>query len=320
MPTINSEIFLSNSNITSVKLGNTGVSKIFLGNNIVFEATDNCPDSTSSVKMTGWVAGDRILAPIVYAPYGRETYTYGDEVVRYETGVWLYINATYGELARVYSYAERPWMVDWPSPYAAEKVRPDGTACGSTTTTTTEAPTFGSSGFQWMTMNSITESTASGIGQNNITINVTQNGGGMFLHNGAVGATNFPIEYGVPTSGNQIANTQPGVFTAVFSSPVTDALVAFASVGQAGLQVPVTVLDENSAPKPFTPIWSSNAIIPGTQTLYLNQVSPTQYTQFVGEEGYNIIRIDGTMSSVTFNYGSAEYYCTVCFGFVDQNV
>jgi len=43
-------------------------------------------------------------------------------------------------------------------------------------------------------------------------------------------------------------------------------------------------------------------------------------TQFVGEEGFNIIRIDGTMSGVTFNYGADEYYCTVCFGFVDQNV
>jgi len=224
MPTIDSDIYLSSSNITSIKLGNTNISKVFLGNDLVF---------------------------------------------------------------------------------------------GSVT------PTFGSSGFQWMTMNSITGSTASGIGQNNITISVTQSGGGMFLHNGAVGATNFPIEYGVPTSGNQIANTQSGVFTAVFSQPVTDALVAFASVGQPGLQVPVMVLDENSAPKPFTPIWSSNDTIPGTQTTYLNQtlnqVGPPRYTQFVGEEGYNIIRIDGTMSSVTFNYGSAEYYCTVCFGFVDQN-
>lgn len=327
MPTVNSDIFLSNSNITSIKLGNTSVSKVFLGNSTVFETIESCPDSTSSVKMTGWVAGDRILSPIGYAPYGRETYIYGDEAVRYETGVWLYTNSTYGELARAYSYADWPWLVDWPSPYAAQKVRQDGTACDSPSSTPTPTstpsptpPSFGSSGFQWMTMNSITESTASGIGQNNITISVTQSGGGMFLHNGAVGATNFPVEYGVPTSGNQIANTQPGVFTAIFSSPVTDALVAFASVGQAGLQVPVMVLDGNSAPKPFTPIWSSNAIIPGTQTTYLNQVSPTQYTQFVGEEGYNIIRIDGTMSSVTFNYGAAEYYCTVCFGFVDQNV
>ena len=178
---------------------------------------------------------------------------------------------------------------------------------------------FGSSGFQWMTMNSITESAASGIGQNNITVAVTQSGGGMFLHTGMVAASLFPPEYGVPITGNQIANTQSGIFTAVFSQPITDALVAFASVGQAGGAVPVMVLDENFNPKPFTPIWSSNGIVPGTQTTYLNQVTPTQYTQFIGEEGFNIIRIDGTMSSVTFNYGASEYYCTVCFGFVDQN-
>jgi hypothetical protein len=312
MPTINSKIFLSNSNTTSVKLGNTGVSKIFLGNNIVFEATDNCPDSTSSVKMTGWVVGDRILAPIGYAPYGRETYIYGDEAVRYETGVWIYTN-TGGEIVRAYSYADRPWLVEWPSPYAAEKVRPDGTSC-------TEAPTFGSSGFQWMTMNSITDSTASGIGQNSITINVTQNGGGMFQHDGMYAATNFPEEYGVPLIGTaQIGNTQAGVFTATFSSPVTDALVAFSSVGNPSTAVPVQVLDENGNPKPFTPIWSLTSE-PWSQTTYLNQVSPTQYTQFIGAEGFNIIRIDGTMSSVKFNYGTAEYYCTVCFGFVDQNV
>ena len=179
---------------------------------------------------------------------------------------------------------------------------------------------FGSSGFQWMTMTSVGATTASGIGQNNVTVAVAQSGGGMFQHGGMYGATNFPAEYGVPTGGAQIANTQAGVFTAVFSAPVTDALVAFASVGNDGNPVSVLVLDENGAPKPFTPIWSSNAIIPDTQTLYQNQVSPTQYTQFTGAEGFNIIRIDGTMSSVTFNYTASEYYCTVCFGFVDQNV
>jgi hypothetical protein len=177
---------------------------------------------------------------------------------------------------------------------------------------------FGSSGFQWMTMNPVTSTTASGIGQNNITVAITQSGGGMFNHSGMFGSNLFPAEYGVPTGGNQIANTQAGVFTAVFSQPVTDALVAFASVGQAGTPVTVMVLDENLAPKPFTPVWKSDD--PSTQTTYLNQVSPTQYTQFVGEEGFNIIRIDGTMSSVTFNYTANEYYCTVCFGFVDQNV
>ena len=306
-------IFLNNSEISSIKLGNSDVSKIFLGNNLVFPL---CPNSTSSVKMTGWVAGDRILSPHGYAPYGRETYIYGDEVVRYETGVWRYINSTYGELAIAYSYAEWPWLVDWPSPYAAEKVRQDGTACGSTTTTTTtEAPTFGSSGFQWMTMNSVLGSTASGIGQNNITVAINQSSGGMEPHTGMYSATNFPMEYGVPTGGLQIANTQAGIFTAIFSSPVTDALVAFASVGNGSTAVPVQVLDENGEPKPFTPIWKS-----GDETTYQNPVGATQYTQFTGAEGFNIIRIDGTMSSVTFNYTVSEYYCTVCFGFVDQNI
>jgi len=183
-------------------------------------------------------------------------------------------------------------------------------------------PAFGSSGFQWMTMTSITESAASGIGQNNITVDITQTGGGMFQHTGMFASQVFPPEYGVPISGNQIANTQAGVFTATFSSPITDALVAFASVGQAGGSVPVLVLDENGNPKPFTVIWDSTSTVPNTQTTYQNLVSVPpvfQYTQFTGTEGFNIIRIDGTMSSVTFNYGAAEYYCTICFGFVDQN-
>ena len=137
----------------------------------------------------------------------------------------------------------------------------------------------------------------------------------MFEHGGMYQPQYFPSEYGVPTSGKQIANTKAGIFTAVFSQPVTDALVAFASVGSPGNPVPVQVLDEIGAPKPFTPIWAS-----GGETTYQNPVGSTQYTQFTGAEGFNIIRIDGTMSGVTFNYTVLEYYCTVCFGFVDQNV
>jgi hypothetical protein len=204
MPPVNSEIFLSNSNITSIKLGETSVSKIFLGNNLVF-----------------------------------------------------------------------------------------GTS-------------FGSSGFQWMNINSVTSSTASGIGQNDITISIIQDGGGMESHQGMYSATTFPEEYGVPLSGTQILNSQAGIFTATFSQPVTDALVAFASVGQPGTPVPVQVSTA------FTPVW-------GIDTTYQNSISGTQYTQFTGEEGFNIIRIDGTVTTVTFNYTVSEYYCTVCFGFVDQN-
>ena len=164
---------------------------------------------------------------------------------------------------------------------------------------------FGSSGFQWMTMTEINESDAHGIGQNNITINIAQSGGGMAIEPGMYSADTFPEEYGVPIVGDQIQNSQDGIFTATFSQPVTDPLVAFASVGNPSLYVPVIV----SAP--FTPIW-------GQDTTYQNQ-SGSQYTQFTGNEGFNIIRIDGTRTSISFNYTVAEYYSTICFGFVDQN-
>jgi len=81
-----------------------------------------CQDSTSSVLMTGWVAGPRTLTPIGYAPYGNETYQYGDEVVRYETGVWIYANNGLGEIARAYSTASRPWLATWPAGFTAQKI------------------------------------------------------------------------------------------------------------------------------------------------------------------------------------------------------
>ena len=175
------------------------------------------------------------------------------------------------------------------------------------TPTATPEPTFGSSGFQWMTINSVTESTASGIGQNGITLSVTQSGGGMGATNGVFNPTVFPEEYGIPFTGNQIQNLNSGTFTATFSEPVTDALVAFSSIGNGGLFVPIEV----SAP--FTPIF-------GSSVTYQNPVNATQYTQLTGNEGYAIIRIDGTVTTVTFNYTESENYCNVCFGFVDQNV
>jgi hypothetical protein len=166
---------------------------------------------------------------------------------------------------------------------------------------------FGSSGFQWMTINSVTDSTASGVGQNGITLSVTQSGGGMGITQGVFNPTAFPEEYGVPFTGNQILNQNSGTFTATFSQPVTDALVAFSSIGDSGLYVPIQV----SAP--FTPIF-------GTSVSYENPVNGTQYTQLTGNEGYAVIRIDGTVSVVTFVYTASEYYCNVCFGFVNQNV
>jgi hypothetical protein len=165
---------------------------------------------------------------------------------------------------------------------------------------------FGTSGFQWMNLSSVSGSSASGSGQNGITVSITHSGGGMSAHSGMFSATTFPPTYGVPRDGLQIRNDNAGTFTATFSQAVVNPLVAFASVGRPTQYVPV----QSNAP--FTPIW-------GTSTSYQNVVNVTQYTQFTGNEGFNIIRIDGTVSSISFNYTVSEVYSTICFGFEDQN-
>ena len=84
----------------------------------------SCDDATAQVLMTGWVYGDRLLSPIGYFPYGGETYVYGDEVVRYEEGVWIYENSGLGEITRAYGYVGRPWLATWDSPFTASKICP----------------------------------------------------------------------------------------------------------------------------------------------------------------------------------------------------
>lgn len=179
---------------------------------------------------------------------------------------------------------------------------------GSQTAVVNFQPSSGNSGYQWMTVNNVTANSASGVGQNGITFNVTQTGGGMGPHGGMYAAGRFPPQYNIPQTTTTIKNTALGVFTATFSQPVSNPLVAFASVGQPGLPVPIIVS------RPFTPIWT-DAATPGWSTTY--NLSANSFT---GEEGFNIIRIDGTFNSVSFNYTVAENYCTVAFGFEDQNV
>ena len=89
---------------------------------IINSNVPSCDDATAQVLMTGWVYGDRILSPIGYFPYGGETYVYGDEVVRYETGVWIYENSGLGEITRAYGYVGRPWLATWDSPFTSSKV------------------------------------------------------------------------------------------------------------------------------------------------------------------------------------------------------
>lgn len=178
-------------------------------------------------------------------------------------------------------------------------------------------------GYQWITINSMvgdTNSTATGsivggTAYNNVSVTINQTGGGMGNHTGIVSGHLFPSNLGgvatnIPLTTNQIKNTKAGIVTAQFSRSVTDILIAFGSVGGV-VAVPVIVS------RPFTPLWAAAT---GGTTTYQNQVGTTaQYTQFTGHEGNNIIRIDGTLTEVSFQYTVEEFYSTFSFGFVDQN-
>ena len=154
---------------------------------------------------------------------------------------------------------------------------------------------------QWMTMNNISASSATGVGQNGISVSITQSGAGMLSVPGMYQATQFPAQYNVPASGPTIANQFAGNFQACFSQPVVNPVVAFSSIGNPGTCVPIIVS------QPYSVIWTGQG---------MTYTSPTQMT---GCEGKTIIRLDGTVTCVNFNYTQSEYYSTIAFGFENQN-
>ena len=153
----------------------------------------------------------------------------------------------------------------------------------------------------WATMTSITPTTASGISQSGITINVTQSGGGMGTNSGMYQAGNFPAQYGVPSTGAIIQNTAAGNFQACFSQPVVDPHFSFASIGNPSTSVPIITS------QPYQVVWA------GTGMTYNSS------TQMTGTEGFTIIKVPGTHTCVSFNYTVSEYYSTIAFGFADQD-
>ncbi len=109
------------------------------------------------------------------------------------------------------------------------------------------------------------------------------------------GIGNFPSSYGVPNANPTIQNTQITNNTITFASPMTNPVFVFASIGQGGLRVPI------SFSVPIQVVWSQNVTINSS-------------TKITGEEGYAIVRIMGTYTSISFNYEVAENYCNFAFG------
>ena len=81
--------------------------------------------NTPGVPSSGFQGGQswRKMSPIGYAPYGRETYTYGDEKVHFD-GTWKYQN-TYGAgfiIATGGTEGQYPWQATWTNSYTAAKI------------------------------------------------------------------------------------------------------------------------------------------------------------------------------------------------------
>lgn len=150
----------------------------------------------------------------------------------------------------------------------------------------------------WISFSSVSSGSASG-SAGEYSVSVSQSNGGMQPHLGMYGVGNFPTQYSVATITNAIANYNSGLFTFCFNEPVINPQVSLSSIGQSGLQVPV------NTSVPYEVVWNG-----------LSMQYPSN-TQFIGEEGYTILRFPGIHTCLSFDYLVTESYCTVAFGLMD---
>ena len=147
--------------------------------------------------------------------------------------------------------------------------------------------------FFWSSKPTIVGSTATG----------TINGVGYtYQSSQPIGATgsvfgigNFPASYGVPNVNPTIQNTQITNNTLTFASPMTDPVLVFASIGSASISVGINF------GAPVEILWSQSVV-------------QNTSTRITGAEGYAIVRMTGTFSSINFNYTVAENWANFVFG------
>jgi hypothetical protein len=81
--------------------------------------------NTPGVPSSGFVGGQswRKMAPLGYSPYGKETYSYGDEQVRWNGAYWAYVNDTAGRtFATSYDNVQWPWLATWSDDFTGAKI------------------------------------------------------------------------------------------------------------------------------------------------------------------------------------------------------
>jgi gliding motility-associated-like protein len=154
----------------------------------------------------------------------------------------------------------------------------------------------------WVTWSNVTSTTGVGVVSSSLSLSLTKTTGGLGLTPTMYGGPTFPAQYNIPISNQALENTQAGVFTFCFSKPVVDPQVAFSSIGNPSLSVPITTS------VPYITIWNG----PGMS-------APPNNTTLIGTEGYTIIEFPGQHSCLSFNYEVSENYCNLAFGIRDTN-
>jgi gliding motility-associated-like protein len=153
----------------------------------------------------------------------------------------------------------------------------------------------------WVTWSSVTATSGVGTVSSNLSISLTKPTGGLATTPSLFASGNFPTQYNLPINNTTLENTLAGVFTFCFSKPVIDPQVAFSSIGQAGISVPIVTS------VPYSVIW------PG-----INMTYPSSNV-LVGTEGYTIIQFPGQHTCISFDYLVSENYCNLVFGIRDTN-
>ena len=80
--------------------------------------------NTPGVPSSGFIGGQswRKMSPIGYLPYGKETYIYGDEYVRWNGAYWAYGNNYTGDFAISYDNVQYPWLATWNNGFTGAKI------------------------------------------------------------------------------------------------------------------------------------------------------------------------------------------------------
>jgi gliding motility-associated-like protein len=261
---------------------------------------DGCYDAveagTTAVSTSGVASANKLTASSIPSPWGANGFANGLETSA-ESGVY---NATYSyDLAINASLAA---CTDTDNDGVPNITDIDDDNDGTTDFDEDYPLCSTASSYTWVNWSVIQPKVALGTitsGGQTINVTVRHDAGGLSQTGNISNGANFPVAYGLAVNGATLASQNIGTISVSFSQPVGAPAIAYASLGNSNLGVPVTTSI------PFKTEWA------GMNTVYN---SPNQFT---GSDGYNIVTLKGNVSNFTLQHSVFENYYNIIFGLKD---